>query len=135
EVQRRHPVKHNKCGVHKAYLPLSGVRSNGLRLSWLGEARSLPSRIKRRCELVHHPLPPVRINRGASPHATNLLHGPPGTAIGWTDDEDYTLHRPESMLHHELLHLAIVSTAPVGAGKEGPADLNDAALRVIAVVA
>src|SRR5207253_8183936 len=52
EVQRRHPVKYNKCGFHKAYLPLFCVRSNGLRLSWLGGAGSLPSRIKRRCELV-----------------------------------------------------------------------------------
>src|SRR5206468_6425672 len=33
EVQRRHPVKYNKCGFHKAYLPLFCVRSNGLRLS------------------------------------------------------------------------------------------------------
>ncbi len=39
------------------------------------------------------------------------------------------------MLQHEPLHLAVVATAPVVAGQEGPTDLNDAALRVIAVVA
>jgi hypothetical protein len=95
----------------------------------------LTARKKLRGELVYHPFPPVRIARRSSPHATNLLHGPLGTAILRTDDEDYALDRLESMLHHEQLHLAIVSPAPVGAGKEGPADLNDAALRVITVIA
>ena len=86
-------------------------------------------------ELIYDRFPPVCIDRRSRPHATNLFHGPLGTAILRTDDENYALHRPERMLHHEPLHLAIVSPPPVGAGKEGPADLNDAALRVLTVKA
>lgn len=101
----------------------------------LGGAGCLRSRIKRRRELVYQPCLPARIRCGASPHGTNFLNGPLRTTIVWTDDKDYTLHRLERMLEHEALHLAIVATAPVGAGKKGPADLNDAAFRVAAVVA
>jgi hypothetical protein len=61
----------------------------------------------------------VRIGCRASTHSTNLLYSPLGTAIVWTDNENDTLDRPECMLQHEPLHLAIVATAPVGAGKEG----------------
>src|SRR2546425_8854377 len=50
----------------------------------------------------------MRIGRRASAHATNLLHSSLGAAIVWADDKDYALHPPESMLHHEPLHLAIV---------------------------
>ena len=39
------------------------------------------------------------------------------------------------MLQHESLHLTVVSTAPVRAGKERPADLNNALLCVVTVVA
>src|ERR671919_1031021 len=99
-----------------------------------GGARILAPLEKLRREVVYHSFPPVRIDRRSSPHATNLLHSPLGPAILRTDDEDYALHRPESVLHHEPLHLAIVSTAPVDAGKERPADLNDAALRIVAVI-
>src|SRR5919108_4696331 len=108
---------------------------DGLMTPPLGGVRSLRARKKVRHELVHHPLPPASIGRGAGAHSTDLLHGPLGPMIVWTDDEDYAFHRSESVLHHEPLHLAIISPAPVGAGKKRPADLNDAALRIVAVIA
>ena len=97
--------------------------------------RSLPPRKKFRRELVYHPLPPVRIDPRFSPHATDFLHSPLGTAILRTDNEVYPLHRPESMLHHEPLSSRHCIDHPSRRGKKRPADLNDATLRIVAVVA
>jgi len=77
----------------------------------------------------------MRIGGRTRAYATNLFHGALGAAIVWTDGEDHALHRLESMLKHQPLHLAVVSPAPVGSGQERPADLNDATLRIVAVVA
>ena len=77
----------------------------------------------------------MRIGDRARVYAPNLLHGSLGTAIVWTDDEDNAFYQLESMLNHKPLHLAVVSPTPVGSGQERPADLNDATLRIVAVIA
>ncbi len=41
-----------------------------------------------------------------------------------TDYKHHTVYEPERMREHEMLHLAVVGTSPVGPGEERPADLH-----------
>src|SRR5690349_604030 len=99
----------------------------------LGGAKSCSLCIERRRDLIHHAFAPERIGLRANEYAANLLHGPPGAAVVRTDDEIHALHRLEGMLQHEALHLTVVSTAPMRAGQERPADFNFALHRIPAV--
>jgi hypothetical protein len=45
--------------------------------------------------------------------------------------EDNMIHKRKSVVQHESLHLSVVSSTPIGAGKERPADLKFARLRSV----
>src|SRR6266540_6140669 len=47
--------------------------------------------------------------------------------------KDDAVYEPERVLEHEMLHLGVMATSPVGPGEERPADLHLAARGVVCV--
>ena len=57
----------------------------------------------------------VTVCVGPRPHTdgAKFLNGTLRTAVVEADEEDHVVYEPECMPKHELLHFAIVTTAPV----------------------
>ena len=62
--------------------------------------------------------------------AADFFHGFEGPDICLADDEDDGVDELEGVGEHEAFHFAVVVSAPVGTGEEGPADLDFAFGRV-----
>ena len=62
--------------------------------------------------------------------AADFFHGFSGADVRFADEEDDGVDELEGVVEHEAFHFAVVVTAPVGAGEEGPADFDFVALGV-----
>src|SRR5438270_1765930 len=99
--------------------------------------RRSPTRRRSRTRCTREPVGDARRPVGARPHAdldgADLLDGAAGADVLGPDEKDDVVHEPEGVGQHQVLQLAVVDAAPAPPGEERPADLDLAALGLVAV--